>query len=167
MARKRHSTGTKASHKRKEIRDLLSHLDKRKQQLLSQFMRRQRKKNKRLVRTVRSVAAPEILKQWARNEQLIARKQVKERRIRQFTFYCRLLAIDTLYLKHMPKQAIRIQKGVSFRPPKEGILSKARKRDILEKLNEMETTLFKTKKALEKQVKKLQKNLPQTLPKAT
>jgi len=163
LAKKTHGTGTRARHKRKERSDLFGRLEKKRQQRLNQLLRRQRGKNARLAGIVKNITAPEILKQWARYQRLLARKQLKSRAIRQFTFYCRLLAIDALCLKHLPKEPIRIQKGVIFRPPKEGILSKARKKDIFERLEEMKTNTLERKKRVNAEIEELQKTLPTTI----
>jgi len=160
---KTHGTGTRAKHDRKESIDRHKHKERQSKRRLNRLLRNRNKKGRKAVRTVKAVTEPEILKQWARKERLTARKEVKERKIRQFTFYCRLLAIDALYLKHMPKRAVRIEKNVIFRPSKKGILSTQQKKDILEKLNEMETNQFNRKEQFKKQVGKLKKRLPKTI----
>ena len=160
MARKTHGTGTVARHRRKEVKDLLEHKKYRDKQLLKKFMHKQRKKNKRTVKIVKAITKPEILEQWARKERLTAKKQLRERKIRQFTFYCKMLAIDALYLKHMPKREIRIQKDIVFRPSKKGVLSEQQKKDMIEKLSEMETKTFNRKKLVKRQMEKLKKGLP-------
>jgi len=165
LARKIHGSGGAKGHQALEGNKRFEHSENKNKQLLRKSQGRKRKQNRKLVNVIKSIATPEILREWARKEQLTARKEVKERKIRQFTFYCRLLAIDALYLKHMPKRAIKINKSVTFRPPKKGTLSKAQKRDILEKLNGMETNQFNRKEQAKKQVEKLKKRLPKTIAK--
>jgi len=164
LARKTHNTGTRARHSTKEAHDQINHSNKRKQQLLKQAIRKQKKKGKRLVSIIKRISAPELLKQWVRVEKAKAREQLNGRKIRQFTFYCKLLAIDAIYAKRMPKRAVRIKKGVVFRPSKGGLLSKAQKRDMVEKLNAMETGVLKRKQQVKKQAEKLEKTLPKALP---
>lgn len=165
MAKKIHGCGGAKGHQAHEGINRLKRVKTKNELHLRQSERRKRKRNKKLVKTIKSIATPEILKEWARKERLTARKEVTKRKIRQFTFYCRLLAIDALYLKHMPKRAIRIDKLTIFRPSKEGTLSRTEKRDILEKLNEMETNLFSRKEMVKKQMEKLKKGLPKTITK--
>ena len=157
-----HGTGTKARHDRLHSEKRLKHLKKRNKQLTNKFIKNQLKKNRRITRNIKAIFRPEILKQWAIKEQLIAKKELKERKIKQSTFLCRMIAIDALYTKKMPKNAVRIKKGVVFNPPKKGILSKQQKKDIFEKLNEMETKKFNRKEAVKKQTEKLEKRLPKT-----
>ena len=166
MAPKVHGQGGAKGHNTKENEHLNKHRKKRLKQIKHQAERKRKKHKKRAIRIIRAVTKPEILKQWARKERLIAKRDLKNKRIRKFTFYCRLLAIDSLYLKHMPKRAIKINKHTVFRPSTKGTLGKTQKNDILERLNEMETKTITMKEIVDKHVKKLGKTLPKTFAKA-
>ncbi len=166
MAPKVHGQGGAKGHHTKESEDIHCHRKKRLNQINHQKKRNRKKHMKRTIKIVKAVTKPEILKQWAKKERLIAKRDLKNKKIRKFTFYCRLLAIDSLYLKHMPKRVIRINKKAVFRPPTKGTLGKTQKKDILERLNEMEAGTVTMKEIVDKQVRKLQKDFPKTFTKA-
>ena len=162
MARKIHGTGGAKGHQALEANKQLKRLENRNKLLLRQSLRRRRKHDRNLVNAIKSIAAPEILREWARKEQLIARRQLSRRKIRPFTFYCKLLAMDALFSKKRPVKQIKVGK-VKYRPTKNALLDKTTKNDILEKLNEIGASNAKIRKEVAKQMRNLRKILPKTI----
>lgn len=162
---KTHGTGTTSRHRAKERRDLLARAEKRRKRLLKQRLNRQRKKSKKLVEIIRRISAPEILREWARKEGLAARKLLRERRIRPFTFYCRLLALDAIFSKRQPKKKIKVGKN-TYALGKRVLLDETQKRDIREKLNEIGVTTAAIRKEVHKQERNMRKTLPKSVQKS-
>ena len=173
MAPKVHQRGGVKGHRSRESRDLVNHFEKRNKQLLKKFLKRQRKKegtrtekNKIIAKAVKVISGREIIKKWADKERHIARRQLERKRIKPFTYYCKLLALDALFSRHLPKGPVELgdkKKKKTYSLRKKTLLTETKKRDIGEKIHEIGATTAKTKKEVSKQMRNLRKTLPKEL----
>ena len=162
VSRKVHGMGGRKGHHASERRAFVRRGEKQLEQALRHAKKREGKRNRRLVRAIRGIAAPEIFGQWARFQLLIARRQVRNGKISQLTFYCKLLAMDRLFLENS-KRTREIRGRIGCKPAKDSLLGKAEKRDIVESINGLGASVADVKREVSKQERDLRKTIPKSL----
>lgn len=165
MVRSTHGSGARTKHQAKEFHDVLTRNEKRGRQILKQTLRRHRKKSKKIIFLLRGISAREILKEWTRKEGLVAKKQLREKKIKPFTFYCKLLALNNIFSNHRHKKMAKVGKTV-YTVGKRTLLDKTKERDIRENLNEIGATTAMIRKEVNKQERNFRKTLPKIIQKS-
>ena len=162
VSRKVHGEGGSKGHHTRERQASFWRNEKQIEHLLRRAKKRREKRNRRLVRAIRGIAAPEIFGQWARFQLLVARRQVRNGKISQLTFYCKLLAMDRLFLENS-KRTMEIRRRVGCGPAKDSLFDKTWRRDIDENINALGASNAVVKKEVSKQERNLRKTIPKSL----
>lgn len=162
VSRKVHGRGGKKGHHAREMQASFWRNEKQLEQALRRTKTREGKRNRRLVRKIRGIATPEIFGQWARFQLLVARRQVEKGKISPLTFYCKLLAMDRLFLENS-KRTMEIRRRIGCKPAKNSLLGKTQKKDIDENINALGASIADVKKEVSKQERNLRKTIPKTL----
>ncbi|MFA4855071.1 MAG: hypothetical protein WC634_00605 [archaeon] len=162
VSRKVHGRGGRKGHHARERQASFWRNEKQLAQALRRAKTREGKRNRRLVRAIRGIAAPEIFGQWARFQLLVARRQVEKGKISQLTFYCKLLAMDKLFLENS-KRTMEIRRRVGCGPAKGSLLGKTWRRDIDENINALGASNAVVKKEVSRQERNLRKIMPKSL----